>query len=403
MNKEVLSYIHQNQEKKETQELNLLHFEEREISLGGINVLPQPRKTFLFIPELAESIRLNGLLTPLLIAEFDPENCQRHIEVMNLNRKEKIEFSSLKKSWNDENKEKYYVLIGGERRIRAIKLLGEQGVNLQEIFTDHQIPARICENPSPLIFIRLQLAENIHTRPLAHEEANYIDGVFQTMKLYQKDYTLTTLSKDIGKSYKTVKKATQFCRLPSFIQNAVKDNFLSYGSACEISEMEVYGFSEKEMNIMAKNAIIGKWQIRKCSEEINKKIKDKESGQQPLEILTETDRQRMEKLFQKNKFAKELLKNSWEFIRLFRTHHFLLGKKQLQIKDSPYQEEELLKIAEKLYEATEESLSDFKKITQEKKKRFERISRKMKKYIKQAIVYEEKIKEKELNQSSLDN
>ncbi|MCX6726033.1 MAG: ParB/RepB/Spo0J family partition protein [Candidatus Shapirobacteria bacterium] len=393
--KETFNYSNHNgieTKKTEYQDVGLLPFKEKEIYLNEIIVLPQPRTTFLFIDELAESIRLSGLLNPILVAEFDLKGYKRHLEIMSIKEKNEESFPLFKKSQNSQEEEKYYVLIGGERRVRAIKKLKERGINLKEVFPSGKIPARVCQNPSPEIFIRIQLAENTYSSPPPYENAEFINKCFNILKKYDKKLSLTAFSGIIDQAYTTVKKATRFCRLPLFIQSAVKDGVLKYGIACEISEMEQRGFDEIEMDIMARRASENHWTVDHCREEVIEKIKEKFSNQQSLEILTQENREEMEKSFQKDKMSKKLFENSYEFLHLFYVHNYLLEKNQIEIKDSSYQEEKLLKITSKLYEMTEKYLPNFKKITEEKKKHYEEVGRKMQKQINEALIYESKTK-----------
>jgi len=358
------------------------------IYFDDINVLPQARKTFQDIPELAEDIYLNkGLINPLLVAEFNPENCQRHTELMSHLWKEEIDFQNLKSTKNNNGEEKYYVLIGGERRFRAIKYLENQGIDIKEVFPDRKIPVSICDNPPIKIFIRLQFSENKYSKPLPHEEANSISASFNLLKEDEPKYSLTAFSKDIGKDPRTVKKATLFCLAPSFIQNAVKDGYLNYGIACEIAKMEEERFSEQEMNIMARNAMIGRWKVNRCHEEVARKIKNKQ--QKTFEIFTEADRKKQERLFQQDKSAKELTRGAWEFIRFLRGFNYLVEKKQLGIKDSPFHLEILLKSYLELIKEQEKLLPHLEGVSQQEKRRMQKILSQSKKYTEKIISYKE--------------
>lgn len=48
------------------------------LSLCTINVLAQPRKTFLNISELSLDIAVHGQLMPIIVAEFGRKECERY-------------------------------------------------------------------------------------------------------------------------------------------------------------------------------------------------------------------------------------------------------------------------------------------------------------------------------------
>ena len=57
--------------------------DERYLRLYYINILPQMRRTFDKIGELADSILRNGLIHPITVAELTREEAQKYLEIIN--------------------------------------------------------------------------------------------------------------------------------------------------------------------------------------------------------------------------------------------------------------------------------------------------------------------------------
>ena len=399
-NKENFSYSHQNQENivKNNQHLKEIHYEETKISLEAINVLPQPRKTFEKTDELANDILEKGLISPLLIARFNKENCEKYLKAINILWKKEIKLENLKINPEDGN---YFILIAGERRLRAIKILKKDNL-LNKVFPQEKIDARICDNPSPLEALFRQASENIHQRPPAHEEAEFYASLFHLIREEKEKYPPARFAKDVGKDPETIRKAIQFSLLPRFVQNAVIKGSLVYGVACELGKMikdlnpEV-DFKQEEINIMAFKAMVGRWTVDRCRKEVRKKIEETRGNQPSFEIFTEKDRKKLEKLYLQSSTAKEIVKGSWDFISYLRKINFLIKEKRIKIKDSPFTEENVTKASLLLINEQEKLLPHLKKIAEEEKERISKILKESKETIEEIIVYKNIGKEDNLS------
>src|ERR1035437_3090381 len=94
------------------------------ISLYSINVLEQPRRTFEEIPTLAQNIADKRTLFPPIVAQLDREQAQAYIEMVNGVWDTTHDISELTTTLDGEDKV-FYILIDGERRLRANKYLAE--------------------------------------------------------------------------------------------------------------------------------------------------------------------------------------------------------------------------------------------------------------------------------------
>lgn len=165
----------------------------------------QPRKQFNdeSLEELCQSIRTNGVITPITVRKVG----------------------------------KRYQLISGERRLRASKLAGL-----------HEIPAYIRmanDNES----LEMALIENIQ-----REDLNAIDVALSYQALMDAyKYNQDELGKRVGKSRSAVANFLRLLKLPAKVQLYLKDNLLSMGHARCIA-----GIEGEEKQLELAQAVINK-------------------------------------------------------------------------------------------------------------------------------------------------
>ena len=164
----------------------------------------QPRKVFDpdALNELALSIREHGVFQPIIV-------------------KKTI---------------KGYIIIAGERRVKASKLAGL-----------NTIPAIIKEFSDDEM-MQIALLENLQREDLtAIEEAKAYKGIIESLRITQEE-----LSKKIGKSRSHITNMLGLLRLPLSVQNMVLYNKISMGHARVLSKLEDYNqiesLAEKVVN-----------------------------------------------------------------------------------------------------------------------------------------------------------
>ena len=146
--------------------------------------LKQPRKRFdqAALEDLAESIRLHGILQPLTVRRLASG---------------------------------YYQIIAGERRWRAAKLAGLS-----------EVPATIVEADDRKV-MELGLIENLQREDLdPMEEAQGYQALIQDYGLTQEE-----AARRVGKSRPTVANALRLLSLPDAVQALVEEGKLSAGHA----------------------------------------------------------------------------------------------------------------------------------------------------------------------------
>lgn len=203
-----------------------------EISLDFIETNPfQPREYFEqdALQDLAESIRMHGIIQPITVRKIAPRKFQ---------------------------------LISGERRLQASKLAGLR-----------QIPAYV-RTADDQQMIEMALIENIQRENLnAIEIALSYKRLMDECQLKQED-----LGSRVGKNRSTVTNYMRLLKLPAHIQIAIRDNRLSMGHARSLVSLE----NVEVQNNLFQKAISEEWSVRKLEDAVRQSAhqhEERPSGQ----------------------------------------------------------------------------------------------------------------------------
>jgi ParB family chromosome partitioning protein len=195
----------------------------QEIDVDEITANPyQPRKTFdkEALAELSESIKRNGLLQPIVVLERDEG----------------------------------YLLVAGERRLRAHKLAGLE--TIKAIIADVSMDdAKLRE----LALIENIQRENLNSMELAHSYDELI-------KVY--DITHDELSNVVNKSRSQITNTLRLLALSSYVQKKLINGIISQGHA-----KILVGFNEADQKLLVDTIIGQKLSVRE-SELLAKKKKN---------------------------------------------------------------------------------------------------------------------------------
>ena len=189
-----------------------------EIALDCIETNPfQPREHFEVeaLNDLAESIRVQGIIQPITVRKIAPRKFQ---------------------------------LISGERRFQASKLAGLT-----------RIPAyvRMADDQQ---MIELALIENIQRENLnAIEIALSYKRLMEECHLKQED-----LGARVGKNRSTVTNYIRLLKLPAHIQVAIRDNKISMGHARSLISLE----NAEIQNTLFLKTISEEWSVRKLEDAV---------------------------------------------------------------------------------------------------------------------------------------
>lgn len=188
------------------------------IDINSIVANPgQPRKIFKEkdLEELAESIKQNGIIQPLLVSKA----------------------------------EKGFELIAGERRLRAAKKAGLE-----------KVPAIIKRGTDKEKMV-MSIIENVQRSDLnCVEEALAYYNLMDDFKLSQEE-----VAKRVGKERSTVANFLRILKLPRPVLEMVQKDLLSFGHAKVLASVQ-----EREKSLrLAEMAVAEQWSIR----ELEKKMK----------------------------------------------------------------------------------------------------------------------------------
>jgi len=189
-----------------------------EIDVNKIKPNPyQPRKEFKkeSITELANSIKRHGLLQPVILIKDKDD----------------------------------YILVAGERRLRAIKELNKD--KIKAIVVDYSLND----------LREYALIENIQ-----REDLNPIEIAISLKNLIEEhSYTHEELANIISKSRSYVTNLLRILNLPDFVQNKIKENKLSIGHAKvligldeELLKKVVEEIENKDLNVRETEKLIQK-------------------------------------------------------------------------------------------------------------------------------------------------
>jgi ParB family chromosome partitioning protein len=189
-----------------------------EIALELIETNPfQPREFFApeALQELAESIRVQGIIQPITVRKVSP---------------------------------KKYQLISGERRFQASKIAGLKTIPAYVRTADDQQ------------MIEMALIENIQ-----RENLNAIEIALSYKRLMEEcDLKQEDLGSRVGKNRSTVTNYMRLLKLPPHIQVAIRDNKLSMGHARCLVSLE----DTAMQNALFQKAMAEDWSVRRLEDAV---------------------------------------------------------------------------------------------------------------------------------------
>lgn len=245
------AYDDENEEKVQKQEVSVSNYEMRQgdvekIDINKIYPNPnQPRKTFdkESLNELAESIRMHGLIQPIIVNKMDDG----------------------------------YMVIAGERRYRACKICG---LNQVDAIVKNYTNKQICE---------ISIIEN-----LQREDLNPVE-VAKGIKKLMDEYGLTQekVAERLGKARSAIANSVRILALYPEVLELVEKGKVSFGHAKILVAVEDYA----TQLLLAKKVAKDKLTVRDLEKEINallggkkKKATAKAIGEDLQEFVSDMQR-----------------------------------------------------------------------------------------------------------------
>lgn len=241
----------------------------KKIPLEVINVLPQMRRSFYSINDLADNIYEHGIINHISVAFFTKDECLRHIKNINKVFEEHSSIRDFRTYYG------YYpVLIAGERRLRAVK-------ELHSLYPDQvkRIPATIYHHITSEDAVNLQASENTYVPPPPDEEAEFYNNYYKLLQItLGKEMSIAAFARKVGRNPTTVSKALKFCTLPEGIRKMVRDKMISYGIACELARLKEVGKTDEVIIEWALRAVLIKAKVDDFRAGLKRYLNDKQTG-----------------------------------------------------------------------------------------------------------------------------
>jgi len=344
------------------------------VSLSSINILPQPRKTFENIEELAENIATNGLLNPLIVACFSEKETRSYLNVINEIWGTLIRIKSL--TPNDQGC--YNILIAGERRFRALKYLWQNGCQrcLEEYgkefsgvcfnrhFEDSKVGISLWKNISASKALFFQFSENIHEPVPASEEAEAYQRLFLLVRSLDPKFSMTKFARSVGRSVATISNAVKFCELPDLVRKAagvpVKQGGIPYGVALQLSRLQKSGESEQSLIWWMTRSVITGCNIKKLKKSVTDFLNEKKSGQLNFfsDLMSKEQEREEKKQWIKRTVSGTTVREIWNYIAYFKRVLKLFETGQLGVENSAFSSKSPCRVFKELIAVMDGQLFD---------------------------------------------
>ncbi|OGD60889.1 hypothetical protein A3A71_03205 [Candidatus Berkelbacteria bacterium RIFCSPLOWO2_01_FULL_50_28] len=203
------------------------------------------------IPELADSIASNDLLTPLTVCVWSRKMVLEYKQLV-----EKIfngDGGHELENFKPYDGGKYYVLVAGHRRMRSLLLLKAEGseayrqaygeVSGEECFArqfPNGVPARMYQGILPQRGVGLQLEENLNREGVSRPvQAKAIKGLYDLECLEDGAViTVSEFARRLQIKPDMVRDSLKFCDLPRIIQHSVEAGAFKWGCALELTMIQ---------------------------------------------------------------------------------------------------------------------------------------------------------------------
>lgn len=335
---------------------------------GPINVLPQPRKTFANIAELSLDVAKKKLLNPPTVARFSRESCERYVEVVNELWGTNFTISDLRATREGNRREVFYVLLAGERRLRACQLLWKEGcegcreryglerpgICFRRHFAAGKIEVRLCVNIPALAALFLQLSENTHVPVAPYEEAYAYGQLFKLIRRADETFSIARFAREVGRSPDTVRNAIRFYELPRSIQEPVEKRIVPYGIAVQIARLGVIEEEGKKEWML--RAILNRWKVTDCANVITKYLEEKASGQTSLLDIMTASQAALAKPRYRDVVAKDMIQTVYLWTHYFERALRLFREGMVGKENSPFSEGSPVRMFKKHISLLEELL-----------------------------------------------
>lgn len=328
------------------------------VPLHTICVLQQVRKTFEGIPELADDIAHKGLMSPLLVAELNAAETECYLAVINDLWKTEYKVDDLI-STDKHGQIVYRILIAGERRLRSIRHLQENGCgecrdsemdcfHFSKKFRDGTVPATLCVGISATEALNRQSSENTHMSVPPHEEAIFYYEYYRILQeTVDPNYPIERFARDVGRNPETVRNALRYCALSDRVRGLVEQRILKYGIACILTRYQHHDATRKTDDELYYLALLNKDQkVEDFDEMVAADTARIKAGQMSLEKLMYGHGELVEEQRSRVRltFARRIVQGLHGVRRYIKSINEALLQGKIGLENSPYSESSPVKM-----------------------------------------------------------
>lgn len=254
-----------------------LETEERYVNWHHLLVLPQMRKTFdpEKVRELAYSIAASRMINTQIVALLPEKEFWGYADYVSKVWKAPLTRADKARIKKQKHRGYYHVIIAGERRLRALGILWNEGclacreknggkpVANGKCWKQHYgtqiIKVDVPKTKDYRELLETQLAENVHDRPLPHEEAEAVAQLTVFLKSENPRISYANIAKRIGRTGDFVARSMAFYSLPASIRTLVRENRIRYGVAIELARLQKEArYTEEQLLCEANMSVINK-------------------------------------------------------------------------------------------------------------------------------------------------
>lgn len=204
--------------------------EQAEVGVDDLVMLPQVRPDLNpILPELKNSIQMNGLINPIDVARLDEESLSKYIGFVNRVWKTDTSIEAYEQSRQPDGT--FYLVIAGHSRTEAIRQLAQEHPDVS-----HHVVVKVHDCASPAEIISLQLSENIHSTPPKERQAiavveTYEWGIEEKMWTSKADFLR---QKKISRG--ALNDALHFADLPTGARDFILSGVIPYAAGIELGK-----------------------------------------------------------------------------------------------------------------------------------------------------------------------
>lgn len=344
---------------------NICTYRNGYVPIGAINRFEQVRKTIdpSEVEPLANSISTQGLMQPALIALFDGEEIQQYLFLLNMLWKTEYSVSELR-TYELRERTVYPVLIYGHRRLRACELLLERRTSKKRLpdcfrnsLTGMTLEVRIGENMSAFEALRCQFAENTYVPPRPEQLAGAYDSLYHLLSRAREVHAANEgesgnssrklkdrlsyeeFAQVVGVGVTKVRQALRYRQLPLSMQEAVENNVLVYGIACELARLVDSGCPDHDLHYWLRQTVANRYTVVQLRTRISKVLENRRAdaeGQGLLGIMNGVEAARARTRCVQTSLMLNTQRGLLAALDFVRKVSFLGEQGYLSQKDSPF-------------------------------------------------------------------